>query len=244
MIIDCISDLHGHYPKLEGGDLLIVAGDLTAKHSVEEYHWWCNYFKVLPYKKVIFIAGNHDPFLIDVKPFKETRWWNGQIVGEFEYLCDSGTEFEYEAPSSNEWGSKEGPMGAVAYEKKKLKIWGSPWTLRFEGMNPHCMAFTVDTEEQIAEKWKLIPDDVDILVTHSPPQQVRDWIWDYPRGVVRVCGSKSLKDAYRRIRPKLHVFGHIHEGYGQDANSTTKFVNASHVNERYEPVNKPIRIIL
>ncbi len=31
MIIDCISDLHGYYPKLEGGDLLIVAGDLTAR---------------------------------------------------------------------------------------------------------------------------------------------------------------------------------------------------------------------
>jgi hypothetical protein len=31
MIIDCIADLHGHYPKLDGGDLLIICGDLTAR---------------------------------------------------------------------------------------------------------------------------------------------------------------------------------------------------------------------
>ena len=36
MIIDCISDLHGFFPKLEGGDLLIIAGDLTARDKPEE----------------------------------------------------------------------------------------------------------------------------------------------------------------------------------------------------------------
>ena len=40
MIIDCIADLHGHYPKLEGGDLLIVAGDLTAEHKYEELDYF------------------------------------------------------------------------------------------------------------------------------------------------------------------------------------------------------------
>jgi Icc-related predicted phosphoesterase len=238
MIIDCIADLHGHYPKLEGGDLLIVAGDLTASDTKAEYakfNYWLDAVSFC-YKKVILIAGNHDNL---------AQQYGVEILPTFcEYLCDSGTEFEYEIPSNTEWGSRSGPLGAVPYEKRKLKIWGSPWTKTFEGMNPHCKAFTCETEEELAEKWVLIPDDVDILVTHSPPQQVRDWVRDYREGAIKACGSESLRNAYRRIKPKMHVFGHIHEGYGQDGNSSTTFVNASHVNERYEPVNKPIRVEL
>ena len=56
MIIDCISDLHGYYPELEGGDLLIVAGDLTARddeneHEIEFAQW----FLTQRYKYKIFI---------------------------------------------------------------------------------------------------------------------------------------------------------------------------------------------
>lgn len=35
MIIDCIGCLHDHYPELEGGDLLIVTGDLTARDDYD-----------------------------------------------------------------------------------------------------------------------------------------------------------------------------------------------------------------
>jgi len=230
MIIDCISDLHGHFPKLEGGDLLIIAGDLTEKDTLDEHLEFIKWCAWQSYKKIVYISGNHDN-----KGLREPV--NNKKI---TYLCDSGTEVTYypflDPPNLDNIG--------VVYKRKTLKIWGSPWTLRFEGMNPHCMAFTVDTEEELAEKWAMIPDDVDILVTHSPPQQVRDWVNDYSEGVIRACGSESLKNTYRRIKPKLHVFGHIHEGYGQDGNSSTIFVNASHVNERYEPVNKPIRVEL
>ena len=37
MIIDCISDPHGFYPKLKGGDLLLIAGDLTANDTQKEF---------------------------------------------------------------------------------------------------------------------------------------------------------------------------------------------------------------
>jgi len=213
MIIDCISDLHGHYPKLEGGDLLIVAGDLTARDTKEEYYDFFHWIQNQIYKKIIFISGNHDGWM-------EKNQKNWQMKTEdidIIYLCDSGTEFE------------------------GLKIWGSPWT-KISGMNSNCKAFTKFTDQDLEEKWKLIPDDVDILVTHSPPRDFFDRI-----GMLYInCGSISLRNhVITRIKPKLHVFGHIHEDGGKilDTN-VTKFVNASYVDENYKPVNKAVKIEL
>lgn len=222
MIIDCIADLHGFYPKLEGGDLLIVAGDLTANDSPLQLYNFTEWLKLQPYKKKICIAGNHDNLLFNSKAFK-----GPESPLYFDYLCDSGTEFE------------------------GLKIWGSPWTKTFEGMNPHCKAFTVDTEDELMDKWEMIPEKVDILITHSPPYGILDGIDDSHDGTLFHVGSKTLYGWLQYVeRPKLHVFGHIHEGYGQGEwfvgynDIPVISVNASHVNEYYQPVNKPIRIEL
>ncbi len=259
MIIDCIADLHGFYPELEGGDLLIVAGDLTARDTIDGYIKWKDWIiqEGEKYCKIVIIAGNHDS-MIQQKPDGFDLYFCKENQSKWVYLEDSGTEFEYEEPSCKEWGSREGPLGIVPYEKKKLKIWGSPWTKTFEGINPHCKAFTVDTEEELAVKFSLIPSDVDILITHSPPWGILDKIKrDYALPITSLPhylyehslhgGSKSLADkiGHMEILPKLWVWGHIHEAYGQETfKDSTICVNASHVNERYEPVNKPIRIIL
>lgn len=223
MIIDCISDLHGHYPTLEGGDLLIVAGDHTTDNSVPDWNKFFTWLKKAPYKKKVIIGGNHDNFLmasLTTAESKILRLWEDE---GFTYLRDSGTKFE------------------------GLKIWGSPWTKRFKGMNPKCMAFTVETEEELAEKWALIPEDTDILVTHGPPYLMLDEVKNYYSGKIENVGSKSLSDKMRgNTRLKLWIWGHIHENGGKKIETVSQciFVNASHVNEHYEPVNKPIRIEL
>lgn len=218
MIIECISDLHGHYPELEDGDLLIVAGDLTYTNTTDELRYFSDWMIHQKYKKKIFIGGNHDNLV--QKYYKPSRIIDSgkEVTILPVYLCDSGTEFE------------------------GLKIWGSPWTKRFKGMNPKCMAFTCETEEELAEKWSLIPNDIDILITHSPPYDILDELTEEGKH----AGSTALENVIKRIKPKLHVFGHIHEGYGTTTlpSMPTKFVNASHVNERYQPVNKTIRVIL
>ncbi len=225
-----ISDLHGFYPKLEGGDLLIVAGDLTTRHTDKEWHEFASWMNDQDYKKIVFIAGNHDTMIERWDKEQDEEGYKGPVSDpneRIEYLCDSGTEFE------------------------GLKIWGSPWTKTFPGMNPKCKAFTVDTEEELSEKWELIPEDMDILITHSPSWGLHDTNIKNER-----CGSKSLTHWIDKHVDSLKLFvcGHIHEAYGiydprsiQDSlNSprSTVHINCSHVNERYEPVNKPIRIVL
>ncbi len=204
MIIDCIADLHGHYPKLDGGDLLIVAGDLTACDKYEQYVDFFYWLMEQDYRKKIFISGNHDNMRMS-----QLDWFNA------EYLCDSGTEFE------------------------GLKVWGSPWSLTFPGINPKCTAFT-GTEEVLAEKFELIPHDTDILITHGPPK----WILDKTVKGERVGSESLFRWLESRGDLKLIVFGHIHESYGKTTYDDADVFNCSHVNERYEPVNAPVRVIL
>lgn len=216
MKITAISDLHGHFPVLSGGDLLIIAGDLTARHSTTEFFAFLAWLKKQKYRKKVLVAGNHDEVLDKGIPFS--------MLDEFEqtctYLLDSVTEFE------------------------GLKIWGSPWTMKFLGQNPDYMAFSCDIDTQMMEKWEMIPDDVDILITHTPPYGILD---ECSRGRF---GCKHLYNKLysEKIKPRLHVFGHIHESHGHIPKMLdmprTQFVNAAIMNEVYEPVNKPIRIVL
>lgn len=211
MIVDCISDLHSDYPDdLEGGDLLIIAGDLVGADLTKQYEHFCRWIEAQPYMKKIVIAGNHDGQIQNKTFSLENRG--------FTYLEDSGIEFE------------------------GLKIWGSPWTPEFCDWH-----FMLPRGAPIKAKWDLIPDDTDILITHGPAYSILDGNRDD-----RKCGCKDLRDALERVKPRLHVFGHIHEGYGKailkfpgygDENNTI-CVNASYLDEDYEPINKPIRVIL
>jgi Icc-related predicted phosphoesterase len=212
VIIDCVADLHGSYPALDGGDLLIVAGDLTARDSPDEYHWFIDWIVAADYKRKIVIAGNHDGTIR-----KDDEFFHIHRIDQykdFDYLQDSGTEFD------------------------GLKIWGSPWTPEFCGWD-----FMLPRGPEIAKKWALIPDDTDILVTHGPPWGVLDKNSDGEH-----CGCEELRLALERVKPKLHVFGHIHEGYGQmlfkHQGPNTICVNASHMDALYNPVNKVIRVML
>lgn len=224
MIIDCISDLHGHFPTLEGGDLLIIAGDLTARHTLEELDQFNEWVRLQDYKKKVLIAGNHDTFFergvfCPSNPRDNTVFVDPSV----DYLCDSGTEYE------------------------GLKIWGTPWTAQFRGINPNCCAFSIwlgsDTEKWLEDCWNLIPLDTDILITHSPPFGILD-----TTSTKQLAGSPSLLVKVSEIKPLIHCFGHIHEKGGKDLcmpwKRGTTFINASLVNESYEHVNKPVRVVL
>jgi Icc-related predicted phosphoesterase len=223
MKIDVVADLHGYYPQLAGGDLLIIAGDLTASDEKEEYDdfmGWLDIYECL-YKKIVIIAGNHDNFLQSNPEYISSHEYEN-----IEYLCDSGTEFD------------------------GLKIWGSPWSPWFPRINPLCKAF-VFPDEALFDKWEMIPKGTDILITHTPAYGTLDYR-QMEDGTKYHMGSKTLEAWIKYVeRPLIHVFGHIHECGGMQAeeyatynDQMMKSINCSYVNEKYRPVNKPITIIL
>ncbi len=216
MIIDCVSDLHGYYPKLDGGDLLIVAGDLTARDTEKQHAEFAYWLEEQKYRKKIVISGNHDELIQGVKKEYAEKMFPDAI-----YLEDSGTEFE------------------------GLKVWGSPWSLWFPRINPKCSAFT-GNEADLYASYEKIPSDTDILITHGPACGILDETKDN-----RHVGSKGIYGWLKYVgRPLLHVCGHIHESYGQAEVFPTYngkmmlSVNCSIVNENYEHVNEPIRVVL
>ena len=74
-----------------------------------------------------------------------------------------------------------------------VSFFGSPWTSRFQDW-----AFML-TEDELAERWSLIPPAIDVLCVHSPPLGYGDWISGHS------IGSPSLLAAIDERAPKLCV---------------------------------------
>ncbi len=121
-----------------------------------------------------------------------------------------------------------------AVEIDGLKIHGSPWQPAFNDW-----AFNLPRGEALRQKWALIPDDCDILVTHGPPLQMLDRV----RNGTEV-GCEMLKETVERIRPKLHIFGHIHEDHGICRKDGIIYANASILDHYYQLCNSPLVIDL
>ena len=113
-----------------------------------------------------------------------------------------------------------------------VKFYGSPWQPEF-----YDWAFNLPRGEKLAEKWALIPNDTDILITHGPAYQMLDWTLNN-----QLVGCQDLFNRIMTVKPKIHVCGHIHCAYGQKYFNDVEFLNASVLNERYQHENKPIKL--
>jgi hypothetical protein len=119
-------------------------------------------------------------------------------------------------------------------EDQQLVIYGTPWQPEFFNW-----AFNLPRGEKLKEKWDMIPVDTDILITHGPPFGKLDYVRYGNENV----GCEELMKRVEEIKPKIHVFGHIHEGYGYVFDGNTHYINASVLNDRYEYRNKPVNVI-
>ena len=102
-------------------------------------------------------------------------------------------------------------------EIEGLKFYGSPWTPWFSDW-----AFMLPRGAEMAAKWARIPNGLDVLVTHGPP----DGILDRNR-TGGCCGCRDLLYRVLEVKPRMHVFGHIHEAAGRSEIDGTLFLNAS-----------------
>ncbi|MEM0998613.1 MAG: metallophosphatase domain-containing protein [Bacteroidota bacterium] len=111
-----------------------------------------------------------------------------------------------------------------------LQIWGSPVQPEF-----YDWAFNRKRGPEIARHWALIPEGTDLLVTHGPPYGALD---KTTRG--EPVGCKDLRKLVEAIRPRIHVFGHIHEAYGTYTEAGVHYINASSLDERYLLRHAPV----
>ena len=111
----------------------------------------------------------------------------------FTYLQDSGTS-----------------IGGISF-------WGSPWQPEFNDW-----AFNLPRGQALAEKWALIPEHTDVLITHGPPLGIGD------HGPVQGrLGCEDLLARVRVVKPRLHLFGHIHQDGGSWQHGETMFANVT-----------------
>lgn len=206
MTIVCISDTHGAHRQINvpEADILIHAGDFSARSSIAGLTDFNNWLGNLPHRYKIVIAGNHDSLFEMANIFARSFLTNAIYLQDSEVIIDH------------------------------VKFYGSPWTPEFNHW-----AFMKQRGE-MKYVWEKIPADVDVLITHGPPYGVLD-----KSGYKKAnMGCAYLGKAIETIRPKLHVFGHIHEGSGVEIREQTIFINAAIMNEHYKPVNEAVLVDL
>ena len=217
MRITFISDTHNKHKQLThilpGGDLLIHAGDLTGEGYQKEITNFLEWFNGLDnYTHKIFIAGNHD--------------WGFQ---ESPDMCRELLKFY---PSITYLQDTLEIIGED-YETA-VKIYGSPWQPEFYNWAFNLPRMGVE----LKEKWDNISADTDILITHGPSCGNLDTV----KGNSVPLGCELLVDRIKELKPKIHVCGHIHTGYGYKFDGTTHFFNASVLDESYYQTQKPITV--
>ena len=123
-------------------------------------------------------------------------------------------------------------------EYKGFIIYGSPYTIEFGNW------WFMKTREELAEHWKRIPDKSDIVITHMPPYGILDNIIEGRKR--KSIGCPALrKEILERVKPKLHVFGHLHLDGGKSKKiGDTTFVNAAMMDEDYRIARRPVVIDL
>ncbi|CAJ0939859.1 unnamed protein product, partial [Mesorhabditis belari] len=199
--------------QIPDGDVLVHCGDFTNFGEYDKISEFNDQLGRLPHKYKIVIAGNHELGFEDGEdvlrrtPEMQTHGTprGYKLLTNATYLHDSSIQIE------------------------NLKLYGSSWhPLRG-------YSFHVERGPEMMEKWKQIPKDTDILITHGPPLGYND-----ARDPEIFWGDFDLLKIVTARKPKYHLHGHMHEGYGVCSNGETTFINSAIADKRGNLARKPI----
>lgn len=222
--IICISDTHTKHREkslnkfikehISPNDIniLIHSGDITSVGKENEIANFISWIQNLEgFDSKIFIAGNHD-LAFETKPVWLSHYINEENLSQSDCVYLEDSEFKID----------------------DIKIYGSPWQPWF-----HNWAFNLPRNgEELENVWANIPEDTDILITHSPPYGIMD---DTPMTGGSV-GCEKLLERLAIVKPKIHIFGHIHSARSAMVKNGTVFVNASILDDYYKLKYNPIVI--
>ncbi|CAG9994065.1 unnamed protein product [Clonostachys byssicola] len=208
--IVCISDTHNCTVKLPKGDILIHAGDITNQGSYSELSRAVKWLEEAKFEAKIVIAGNHDITLDEAFYDEHGLYFHNQNPQSHEdclSLLTSSPSITYlnHTSQSIRLTSPDGP-------RTQFKVFGSPYSPR-HGL----WAFYYDapispsTYSDLPRIWDDIPLDADVVVTHTPSRTHCDETDER-----RATGCEALRRALWRVRPRLAVCGHIHDGRGAE----------------------------
>lgn len=178
-----------------------------------------------PHVQLNWLKGHFRPWL-ERQPVTDIVW----VAGNHDFGCESSTGWDHIA--RNFPGTY---LIDKAVEVQGKVIYGFPWT-----PNLSHLAFYAREKawQYIAED---IPYDTDILLMHAPPAGI---VTGRSHPLQWAAPHPLLKEIVLRVKPELCIFGHIHEGFGEDKVRDVKFVNVSYKDEFYDPVNGLVEITL
>ncbi|HUZ94893.1 MAG TPA: metallophosphatase domain-containing protein [Edaphobacter sp.] len=156
--------------------------------------------------------------------------WLGQLPHRSKVLIPGNHDSGFVDPAFRELITEATLLINEGTVMQGIRIWGSPCTPNDWGV------FGPATDREREALFSRIPEDTDILITHGPLRGILDRASRQKKSQ----GCDQLLAAVRRVRPRLHVFGHIHQEYGMLDSAGTLFVNAALAGPDYAVTKRPV----
>ncbi|KAG9318123.1 hypothetical protein JVU11DRAFT_190 [Chiua virens] len=191
----CISDTHSHQYRVPSGDVLLHAGDLSSWGHSSQLTTTIEWLKSLDHPVKIIVAGNHDLCL-------DQEWASSKTWAD---MIEQTRAYVHSQVSFGLYYLEHEPLYFTAPTGRVWKVYGSPAAPFYvQG------AFQYESEAEAQAIYDRIPNDTEILITHTPPYRILD---KTRRG--KYAGCETLLSRLKDLSDcRLHVFGHIHEAAG------------------------------